>query len=88
MLEPRATKRNFLALADTEDGLDFGGGIGEKYSARHSEEIGESVAFVGVEFGEEGGVHLVNASRIVRRCRNGKWRGPDVQILPPTPREG
>ncbi len=60
-------------MADTEDGLDFGGGVGEKDGARHGAEIGESIAFVSVEFvggsdevaraddlaefGEEGGVH-------------------------------
>ena len=43
-------ERNFFAMAEAEDGLDFGGGVGEKDGARHGAEIGESVAFVGVEF--------------------------------------
>jgi hypothetical protein len=39
-----------FAMAEAEEGLDFGGGIGEEYGARHGAEIGEGVAFVGVEF--------------------------------------
>ncbi len=41
---------NFFAMAEAENGLDFGGGVGEKNGARHGAEIGEGVAFVGVEF--------------------------------------
>jgi len=67
-------ERNFFAMAETENGLDLGGGVRKKDGARHGAEIGESVAFVGVEFvggsdevagaddlaefGEEGEVHV------------------------------
>ena len=67
-------ERNFFAMAEAENGLGLGGGVGKKHGARHGAEIGESVAFVGVElvggsdevagadnlaeFGEEGGVHV------------------------------
>ncbi len=40
---------NFFAMAEAEDGLDFSGGVGEKNGAGHGAEIGEGVAFVGVE---------------------------------------
>ena len=36
-------------MAEAEDGLDLWSGVGEKDGARHGAEIGESVAFVGVE---------------------------------------
>lgn len=40
---------NFFAMAESENGLDFGGGVGEKDGAGHGAEIGESDAFVSVE---------------------------------------
>jgi hypothetical protein len=73
-------------MAEAEDGLDLGGGVGEKNGARHGAEIGEGVAFVGVEFvgrsdevagahdlaefGEEGRVHVRLGKRILRRERD------------------
>jgi len=60
-------------MAEVEDGLDFGGGRGEKDGLGHGAEIGQGVGVVGVEFfggsddsaragdgaelGEERGVH-------------------------------
>ena len=43
-------ERNFFAMAEADDGLDLFGGVGEKNGLRHNAEIGEGVAFVGVEF--------------------------------------
>ena len=40
----------FFAMADAENGLDLGGGVGKKDGARHGAKISEGVAFVGVEF--------------------------------------
>ena len=37
-------------MAEAEEGLDFGGGIGEEDGSGHGAEIGEGIAFVGVEF--------------------------------------
>jgi hypothetical protein len=31
-------ERNFFAMAEAEDGLDFGGGVGEEDGARHGAE--------------------------------------------------
>ena len=61
-------------MAETEDGLDFGGGGGKEDGLGHGAEIGQGVGVVGVEFfgrgddgaragdgaefGEEGGVHV------------------------------
>ena len=79
---------NFFAMAEAKDGLDFGGGVGEKHGAGHGAEIGEGVAFVGVElvggsdemagaddlaeFGEQGGVHGIYRKRILPQSSHGE----------------
>lgn len=75
-------------MAEAENGLDLGGGVGKKHGAGHGAEIGEGVAFVGVEFvggsdevsgaddgakfGEEGGIHVQMEERILRRRKDGE----------------
>ena len=81
-------ERNLFSMAEAENGLDFGSGVGEKDGAGHGAEISEGIAFVGVEFirrsdeaagadngaefVEEGGVHVRLEERILRWEKDGE----------------